>query len=106
GAFFPEWSTERHVIAPCHIPSDWLRFRSMDWGSASPFSVGWWAVVGDYPAGWTGKWLPRGSLVRYREWYGASAPNVGIKLPAEQVAEKIKALEAQDGKISYGVLDP
>ena len=24
-----------------------MRFRSMDWGSASPFSVGWWAIVQD-----------------------------------------------------------
>jgi len=29
------------------IPRDWLRFRSMDWGSASLASVGWWAVVLD-----------------------------------------------------------
>jgi hypothetical protein len=35
------------VIPPFEIPKDWLRFRSMDWGSASPFSVGWWAIVQD-----------------------------------------------------------
>jgi hypothetical protein len=47
GAFFDCWSEAQHVIAPFRIPPDWLRFRSMDWGSASPFSIGWWAVVQD-----------------------------------------------------------
>jgi len=27
--------------------------------------------------------LPRGALVRYREWYGAFGPNVGLKMTAE-----------------------
>jgi hypothetical protein len=47
GAFFDCWSEAKHVIPPFTIPRDWLRFRSMDWGSASPASVGWWAVVQD-----------------------------------------------------------
>ena len=44
-AFFDCWEAKRHVVAPFAIPPDWLRFRSMDWGSASPFSVGWWESV-------------------------------------------------------------
>jgi hypothetical protein len=112
GAFFPEWTTEQHVIAPFAIPRHWTRFRSADWGSAKPFSVGWWAVVGDdYDAGVI---LPRGALVRYREYYGSTGkPDVGVKLPAETVAERILGLEATeqrhpggDSAISYGVLDP
>jgi hypothetical protein len=47
GAFFDCWSEAKHVIPPFAIPDDWLRFRSGDWGSASPFSIGWWAVVQD-----------------------------------------------------------
>ena len=31
-----------------------------------------------------GRILPRGALVRYREWYGASKPNVGLKLPPKR----------------------
>jgi hypothetical protein len=104
GAFFDCWSYERHVIKPFAIPDDWLRFRSCDWGSASPFSVGWWAVVSD-DYRHDSRVLPRGALVRVREWYGASAPNVGIKLTAEEVAQGI--LEREHGeKISYGVIDP
>src|SRR5262249_2891157 len=70
------------------------------------FSIGWWTVVGDDFALGDGRILPRGALVRYREWYGASAPNVGLKLPAEEGAERIKTLEAHDGRIAYGRLDP
>lgn len=122
GAFFPEFSEAKHVIPPFAIPATWLRFRSGDWGSARPFSIGWWAVVGDdYQLGryrqgnepMVAQSLPRGALVRYREWYGASAPNVGLKMPAEDVADGIIARETDEprdleGKtaISYGVLDP
>lgn len=105
GAFFDGWSSERHVIKPFAIPKDWLRFRSMDWGFAAPFSVGWWAVC---PDRWQG--IPRGALVRYREWYGSTAPNVGLRLTAEEVADGIAARDAIDlndgAKITYGVLDP
>lgn len=105
GAFFDGWSTERHVVKPFAIPPDWLRFRSADWGSAAPFSVGWWAVVADqYDLG-GGRMAPRGALIRYREWYGASGPNVGLKLTAAEVARGIKERE-KDDKIAYGVLDP
>jgi Terminase large subunit, T4likevirus-type, N-terminal len=46
GSFFPEFG-DRHIIPPFSIPSGWMRFRAMDWGSASPFSVGWYAVAQD-----------------------------------------------------------
>jgi hypothetical protein len=108
GAFFDNWSMERHVIAPFAIPNDWLRFRSMDWGFARPFSVGWWAVVGDdyqHPSDGHAI-LPRGALVRYREWYGCQPdkPNIGLRLTAEEVAHGILARESEP--IKYSVLDP
>lgn len=124
GAFFPEFSESKHVIPPFTIPETWLRFRSADWGSARPFSVGWWAVVGDdtpvsnhgggaVPGSRGMVVLPRGALVRYREWYGASQPNVGLKLPAEEVADGIVSRETHEPRnregspaIAYGVIDP
>jgi hypothetical protein len=113
GAFFPEWSTAKHVIRPFEIPASWTRFRSGDWGSAKPFSIGWWAVVGDDYRLSPDFMLPRGAMVRYREWYGASSPNVGLKLTAEAVAAGINEREVHEPKgidgeraISYGVLDP
>jgi hypothetical protein len=110
GAFFDCWEDKRHVIDPFPIPGEWMRFRSMDWGSASPFSVGWWAVVqDDYPLINDGRILPRGCMVRYREWYGMKKgqPNVGIKMTANLVGNNIATTEEKHGdNISYGVLDP
>jgi hypothetical protein len=106
GAFLSEWSEALHVVQPFAIPETWLRFRSGDWGSVSPFSIGWWAVVGDETKigdADNRRTLPRGALVRYREWYGAQ----GGKLTAEQVGEGIVARERDDrAKLTYGVLDP
>jgi hypothetical protein len=78
----------------------------MDWGSASPFSVGWWVIVQDDYA-IDGRVLPRGCMARYREWYGMrpGEPNVGLKLHAEEVGKGIAERE-QGENIAYGVLDP
>lgn len=112
GAFFDCWSTIKHVVRPFEIPEHWLRFRSGDWGSARPFSFGWWAVASeetqlDHIV------LPRGALVRYREWYGIKKDtsgqimyNTGVKMVAEEVGRQIFDMEKYDPKIEYGVLDP
>ena len=94
GAYFDCWRTDVHVLGPFEVPSDWTRFRSMDWGSARPFSVGWWAIVpDDYRArnvlGETVV-LPRGALVRYREWYGCASttkPRVETSLQSRLLRE-------------------
>lgn len=104
GAFFADWSEARHVVPWFEPPRDWMRFRALDWGYARPFAVQWWAVVGDGGV-YHGRYLPRGALICYREWYGASAPNVGLKLTAEEVADGVREREA-DETISYGVADP
>lgn len=108
GAFFDCWDRKRHVIKPFEIPRDWLRFRSGDWGSAKPFSFGWWAVATDDTKLSLGIWLPRGCMVRYREWYGCQPgkPNTGLKLHAEVVGKGLWDRERGDPKLSYGVLDP
>jgi len=104
GAYFDCWSNARHVLRSFEIPKHWTRFRSFDWGSAAPFSVGWWAIASDDMVGPAGI-VPRGAMVRYREWYGASGPGVGLKMTAEQVAEGILAREVGDD-IAYGIADP
>jgi len=76
----------------------------MDWGSAKPFSVGWWAIVGeDHRV--KDRFVPRGALVRYREWYGCAGINTGLKMTAEQVATGIVERENKE-TMKYGVLDP
>lgn len=110
GAFFDCWDRSRHVVRPFTIPKTWTRFMSGDWGSAKPFSFGWWAVATDDTTveGDSGGRLvlPRGCLVRYREWYGAKAPNEGLKLVAEEVGRGLAEREPEDEAISYRVLDP
>jgi hypothetical protein len=103
GAFFDCWSEDKHVIRPFRIPDEWLRFRSGDWGSVSPFSFGWWAVAGDdfLLDGQVKRTIPRGAIVRYREWYGS-----GDKLTADVVGRGVAEREASDPKLSYGALDP
>ncbi|MCT4654246.1 MAG: terminase family protein [Cohaesibacter sp.] len=107
GAYFDNWATARHVVKPFPIPDHWMKFRSADWGSAAPFSIGWWAVVSDdYPLP-DGRVLPRGCIVRYREWYGCTGePNKGLKMTAEQVAKGILERQKDKEPISYGVMDP
>lgn len=111
GAFFPEFEVARHVVAPISLPMYWHRFRSFDWGSARPFSVDWWAVSdGELPE------FPRGALICYRQWYGArrdasgaTVPNEGLRMTAEEVADGIKTREEGDvrgGKTMSGVADP
>lgn len=106
GAFFDAWDERKHVCEPFEVPAEWTRFISLDWGYARPFSVGWWAVVSD-DGTYGGLNMPRGAIVRYREWYGCEdgKPNVGIRLDAEQVAQGIIARSGDD-EISYSVADP
>jgi len=103
GAFFDEWDTDRHVLSRdwiFRIPQHSMRFRAFDWGSAKPFSVGWYAVS-------DGTWgLPDGAIFKYREWYGACGPNKGLKMTADLVAEGIMNREKSDPHISYGAADP
>lgn len=104
GAYFGEWSP-LHVLTPFAVPDAWPRFRSMDWGSAKPFSVGWWAIASDdYRA--PSVMIPRGAIIRYREWYGKKSANVGLKLTAEDVAKGIKERTPAGESVGVTVADP
>jgi hypothetical protein len=105
GAYFDAWDSSKHIIVPFKIPDHWLRFTSLDWGSAAPFSVGWWAVSDGSLLDKGECHYPAGALIRYREWYGASAPNVGLHLAAEDLARGILSREIND-KIDFRVADP
>jgi len=102
GAFFDSFSEELHVLDDSWlniIPRKAMRFRAFDWGSARPFSVGWYAVS-------DGTWgLPKDALFKYREWYGASGINKGLKMTADLVAQGIVRREAKERIRDY-VADP
>jgi hypothetical protein len=85
GAYYPECNPELHVVPSFQIPDYWPRFMAMDWGACGegdPFAIGWWTVS-------DGSYLPRGSLICYRRWYGRGLP----KITASQVADGIKERE-------------
>lgn len=106
GAYFPEFSTDKHVLEPFAIPDHWLRFRSMDWGSTSPFAVLWHAVSDGYQIP-GGIYVPSGAVVTYREWYGClpGKVNEGLRWTATQVGKGIMQRERSD-VITYSVIDP
>lgn len=105
GAFFPEFHTKKHVIRPIIIPDHWTKFRCFDWGSYRPFCCLWIAVCSGQDDNHQDIELPRGSLVVYREYYGASEPNKGLKMDAKDVAEEISKRDKHE-KIAYSVADP
>lgn len=95
GAFFGDlWDRSRHVIGSWTPPEGWPCFRSFDWGSSKPFSVGWW-TISDGTKAPDGRFYPRNSYIRFAEWYGCEKqggkirPNVGLKLTAREVARGI-----------------
>lgn len=96
GNFYPEFSEDLHVI-PNIIPNDWwFKFRSFDWGNADPFAVYWWCVSDGkpcYDAEGNEHIYPYGSLIAYREWYGADKqnPSKGLRMRNEEIAEGIVA---------------
>lgn len=101
GAYFPEWDSSRHTMAPFTVPEHWARFRAFDWGSARPFCCLWFAVSDGSLSH-----IPRGALVVYREWYGTTGePNIGLRMTARPVARGILEREAGD-HIQTGVADP
>lgn len=95
GALDDVW-TDRIKLPRFRIPFSWRVDRSLDWGSAKPFSVLWWAEAdgteATLPNGRT--WAPpAGTLIAIDEWYGAKGPNEGLKMSAKDVARGIKDKE-------------
>ena len=116
GAFFDCWDRGRHVVKDFKPPSFWTRFRSLDWGMATPFAVGWWCISdGETPVGHrdgSQSLFPRECMIRYREYYGAaknpttglSLANKGLHMSAPQVAKKILDLSSRED-VLYTVAD-
>ena len=100
GAFFEIFDTDLHVVQPFAVPASWPRIRSFDWGSAAPFSAQWWAVSnGEQPdlshvPLEKRPYFPRDCMVMYREWYGKSGPNKGLRMDNKDIAAEIVRLSA------------
>jgi hypothetical protein len=112
GAFFDCFDSLKHVIRPFAIPDHWTKFRAIDWGHATPFSVGWWAISdGSVVINSAGEEVtyPEGAMIRYREWYGCfrkggRATQKGIRLSGTELAQGI--VDMEDETINYSVADP
>lgn len=112
GSMFDDvWSSQHNVVEPFRIPSGWKIDRSFDWGSAKPFSVGWWAESDGTPyIDHNGKevYTVRGDLFRIAEWYGAEkgATNTGLRLVSEQISRGIITREINMGLLGRCVPGP
>jgi hypothetical protein len=42
GQAFPQWSRERHIVHPFELPSEWARWRSVDYGLVHPMAAHWY----------------------------------------------------------------
>jgi hypothetical protein len=101
------WNSKVHVIDPFDVPRSWRIDRSFDWGSAKPFSVGWWAESDGTEVklrDGTVRSTVRGDLFLVAEWYGGNPKeeNTGLKMPATQIALGIRAREQR--MVSEGLL--
>lgn len=107
GAYFDDFSPDRHVFSSSiELPPHWTRFRAFDWGSAKPFSCGWYAVADGKALGY-----PEGAILKYKEFYGWNGtPNVGLKMSASAVGAAIRERDRDEEKlghnVSYGLADP
>jgi hypothetical protein len=112
GAALEKLTRQTHAVRPFKIPGHWTKFTSMDWGTAKPFSVGWYAVVeGDTlirgRGGDPDVYLPDGALVRYRELYGWNGkPDEGCRKESYEVATEVLEIERQaDESMDYRIGD-
>lgn len=107
GMFDDIWTAGCHVLKPFDIPADWRINRSLDWGTAHPFSIGFWAESDGTPALVAGKQrtFPRGTLFRMGEWYGCTGkPNEGIRMTSTKVAQGV--IEREKTLLIHGRCKP
>ena len=118
GAFFSDvWDPRRQVLAASEvgpIPASWRTWRSLDWGSAKPTAVLFWAEADGATKLRNDRILPRGSLVVWGEIYtlahdlnGQPVYNKGTGASNEDLGKDIAAESAKAGRSWNGcVADP
>jgi len=111
GAALHTLTKDRHQLRPFTPPKHWTRFQVLDWGTASPFSVGWYVVseggILAKKEKWPERWLAEGSVIRYAEWYGWSGkPNQGCRFAPQKVGRGIiEREETRKEVMDYRVAD-
>ena len=109
GAFFECWG-KKNIVASFEVPDHWLRFRALDWGFATPFSIGEFVVSrGEAVMNRKGERVeyPEDCIIQVWEWYGGAKGfgngNVGLRMDAEDVGRHLLAV--RDTPVDYGVAD-
>ena len=86
GQYFPEFSREKHVVAPFAIPGDWLRFAAFDYGLDMTCCL-WLAYPPD-----------QSRLLVYRELY---CPDLMLSRAAQEILAR-----SGDEKLRFFVASP
>lgn len=101
GAAFEKLTKRTHCVRPFAPPKHWTKFMGIDWGTAKPFSVGWYCVVEGETLlkgndEFSDIYLPDNSVVRYRELYGWNGkPDQGCRKESFEVADEIIKIEKE-----------
>ena len=88
----------RHMVRSFKPPRHWTHLMAMDWGTAKPFSVGWYCISEGATLkakdGFPDVYLPPGAKIRFAEWYGWNGEaDMGARMSAGAVAREILRLE-------------
>lgn len=100
GAALEKLHRSTHMIRSFKPLDHWTKFMSIDWGTAKPYSIGWYCVPDEDVVlaaknGYKEMLVPKNSIIRYRELYGWNGkPDEGCREESWQVAQKILAMEA------------
>lgn len=114
GAALHTLTKHKHAVKSFKIPNYWNKFLAMDWGSAVPFAIGWFAIASETVCVQNNAFLPyttqnplksiiipQGSIIQYDEWYGGDQQknNVGLRLDSATVAREIIKRQREKGYI-------
>lgn len=108
GNYFAMWDSDRHVVKDFVVPDFWLRFRTFDYGSYEPWACVWWAVspgVTVHEGTAHERYLPRGCLVGYREWYGCKAEHPDPANPKDANCTNLAPLGWSNKDMAEGVIE-
>jgi hypothetical protein len=118
GMFSDVWVPSRQILKPFAIPPSWTYRRAFDWGSSAPFSLGMYAISDGTPINeLQGRVFPRGSVIRFGEWYGVAKDssgqpkaNVGLTMRntdiGRGIVERSRHYQGRQVKWSGCVADP
>lgn len=106
GSYFDMWDIDRHVVRDFIVPDFWLRYRTFDYGSHEPWACIWVAVspgITVHEETPYERYLPRGCLVVYREWYGCKAEHP--KGERDHMTTNLAPQGWSNADIANGVID-